>query len=117
VIKVVALIRRNPALTPEAFRDYWTNVHVPMIKEHLPSLVRYTGSFPINPTGTINTAITAAYDAIVELCFVDRAAMEKDMNGPGFQAADRDASSARLMDLANTQAMVMEEVEVALGSS
>lgn len=116
MIKIVALIRRNPALTPEAFREYWTNVHVPMIKERLPGLVRYTGSFPINPTGTVDAAIAAGYDAIVELGFADRAAMEKDMNGPGFQAADREASSAQLMDLANTQAMVVEEVEVALGS-
>lgn len=114
MIKLVALIRRNPALTPEAFREYWSNVHVPMIKERLPHLVRYTGSFSVDPSGVVEDGIEADFDAIVELCFADRESMERDMNGPGFQSADRNDSSAQLMDLANTRAMVVEEVEVDL---
>ena len=114
MLKIVTLIRRNPALTPEEFRDYWTNVHVPMIKLRLPNLVAYRGSFPQSGVGTVDPDIETHYDAIVELGFADRAAMETDMNGPGFQATDRQESSARLMDLANTRALVMEEVEVPL---
>ncbi len=114
MIKLVALIRRNPDLTPEAFRDYWSNVHVPMIKERLPSLVRYTGSFAVDPSGVVEEGIESDFDAIVELCFADRESMERDMNGPGFQASDRNDSSAQLMDLANTRALVLEEVKVDL---
>jgi uncharacterized protein (TIGR02118 family) len=114
MIKVVALIRRNPDLDPEAFRRFWNETHVPLIKQRLPRLIKYVGSFPTVSAGTVEPGVEAEYDAIVELGFADRAAMEADMNGPGFQAPDRVASSARLMDLANTRAMVMEEVVVPL---
>jgi len=51
VIKIIAYLRRNPALSSQEFRDYWTNVHVPLIKSKLPSLRHYAGCFPLAVPG------------------------------------------------------------------
>jgi len=114
MIKIVALIKRNPALSPEEFRDYWLNVHVPMIKSRLPGLIHYTGSFPVHAPGTVLPAFQADLDLIVELGFPDRETMEANMTGPEFLAADRVASSERLMDMERTQAVIVEEIRVDL---
>lgn len=108
MIKIIAYIRRNPALSPEEFRDYWTNVHVPLIKSRLPSLRRYAGCFPLQVPGrTLEEA-----DAIVELGFDDLETMEREMNAPEFLTPDRVASSARLMELSYVRSVVVEEVDV-----
>jgi hypothetical protein len=115
MIKVVAFLRRNPALSPEEFRDYWTNVHVPMIKSRLPHLVKYTGSFPAPGFDGDRSTPRADVDAIVELGFPDRATMEADMSSPLFLSADRQESSAHLMLMDELRSIVMEEVDVPVG--
>ena len=47
MLKIVSLIRRNPALDPEAFRRYWQDIRAPLVRSRLPSLIRYTGAFPV----------------------------------------------------------------------
>jgi uncharacterized protein (TIGR02118 family) len=110
MIKVVALIRRNPNLSPQEFRDYWQNVHVPLVKRCLPGLTKYTGSFPANVPGIVAPGMDADVDLIVELGFPDRETMNANMNGPQFLSEERARSSATLMDLHNTRAVVMEEI-------
>jgi len=114
LIKVVALLRRNPALTPQEFRAYWTDVHVPMIKKLLPHLTKYTGSFPTSDPGSVQHVERAEIDAIVELSFPDRATMEADMSSPAFLTEERQKSSAYLMDMDATRSVVMEEIVVPL---
>ena len=106
MIKIISYIRRNPALSPAEFRDYWLNIHVPLVKSRLPSLRHYAGCFPVDAPGTLTEA-----DAIVELGFDDLETMEREMNSPEFLAADRQASSARLMDLPFTRNVVVEVFE------
>jgi uncharacterized protein (TIGR02118 family) len=113
LIKSVALLRRNPALTPQQFRDYWTNVHAPLVKKLLPHLVRYTGSFPTGDRGS-QYVDQADIDAVVELWFPDRETMEADMSAPAFQTEERQKSSAYLMDMAATRSVVMEEIAIPL---
>ena len=114
LIKAVALLRRNPALTPQQFRDYWTNVHAPMVKKLLPHLIKYTGSFPSADPGSVRYVDRAEVDAVVELGFPDRETMEADMSAPAFQTEERQKSSAYLMDMAATRSVVMEEIVVPL---
>jgi uncharacterized protein (TIGR02118 family) len=113
MVKIVAFIRRNPKLSPQEFKDYWLNVHVPMVKDKLPGLIHYTGSFPLQVKSD-PSAILAPYDGLVELCFDSVENMEKAMQGPLFQRDDRKNSSATLMDLPRTESLVMEEYVVQL---
>jgi hypothetical protein len=32
MIKVISMLYRNPALSPQEFREYWEKVHVPMVR-------------------------------------------------------------------------------------
>jgi uncharacterized protein (TIGR02118 family) len=112
MIKVVALIRRHPDMEPEAFRAYWHDVHAPLVRERLPALIRYIGSFPVADAHGAVEVDAMQFDAIVELGFADRAAMEADMSSEAFMAQDRQDSSARFMDARNSRAMVVEEINV-----
>lgn len=110
MIKVISYIRRNPKLTHEEFREYWTNVHVPLVRSKLPSLRLYKGSFPV-PEATGGRILSDA-DAVVELGFDDLETMDREMGGPLFMEADRQASSAHLLDLDYVRSIVVEEIDV-----
>jgi uncharacterized protein (TIGR02118 family) len=114
MIKVVSMLWRNPALSPAEFRDYWENTHVPLVRSLLPGLVHYTGSFPISDGGPPRPGTAIECDAIVELGWPDTEMMARDMASPEFNTSEREASSARLMDLPRTRTMLVEEVRVAL---
>jgi hypothetical protein len=108
LIKVISYIRRNPKLTHAEFRDYWTNVHVPLVRSKLPSLRLYRGSFPVQAKGRV----LSDADAVVELGFDDLETMDREMNGPLFMEEERQASSAHLLDLDYVRSIVVEEIDV-----
>ena len=110
VIRAVGLVRRNPNLTPEEFRDYWINIHVPMIKDKLPGLVLYTGSFPL--AGKSMKSHLAPYDAIVELGFESVDALQQALNSASFMSEDRQISSANFLLSADT--LIVEKYIVEL---
>jgi uncharacterized protein (TIGR02118 family) len=108
IIRAVGFLRRNPKLSPEEFKDYWLNVHAPMVKGKVPGLIYYTGKFALPGKPTPETPV-APYDGIVELGFDSVESLQKALNGPSFNANDRQTSSTTLIDLANTEALIMEE--------
>ena len=112
-VKNVGFLRRNPDLSAEEFKDYWMNVHVPMVRQRLPGLVLYTGSFPL-PTKSMPDAPLAKYDCLVEMGFENIDAMHKALASPGFLSEDRQVSSAKLMDVARAESLVVEEYVVDL---
>lgn len=114
MLKIVSLLYRNPALSPQQFREYWEQVHVPLVRAALPGLIHYSGSFPVGEAGSNRPGKAIDCDAVVELGFPDRATMERDMASPGFNTPEREASSARLMDLGRTQTLLVEDVNVDL---
>ena len=114
MIKTVSLIQRNPELTPEEFRDYWENTHVPMVKAALPGLVHYCGCFPVEDDGPALPGEAYACDAILELGWPDVQTMNRDMSSPEFNTAEREASSARMMDLRRLKTILLEVVDVEL---
>jgi uncharacterized protein (TIGR02118 family) len=86
MIKRVTLMTRRPGMTREAFAEYWTKVHAPLLASH-PAVKRLT----INVTTEFvrfsvrnedlddplrSTIVTKTPDGIVELWFDDRASME-----------------------------------------
>ena len=114
MIKVVSLLYRNPSLTAAEFREYWETTHVPLIKSLLPSMTHYTGSFPIDAGGPDRPGSAIECDAIVELGFPDIVTMEREMGSERFNSAEREASSARLMQLDKTKTILVEEMVVPL---
>lgn len=113
MIKIVAFIRRNPKLTQEEFVNYWKTVHVPLVKQRLPGLIKYTGSFPIG-VKSAPEAIVPDFDGLVELGFDSVESMQKAMSSPSFLSEDRQISSAKLMNLSRTESLVVEEFVVPL---
>ena len=108
MIKIISYIRRNPKLSHQEFRDYWTNVHVPLVRSKLPSLRLYRGSFPVRAPGReLGDA-----DAVVELGFDDLETMDREMTAPLFMEAGRQASSEHLLDLSYVKSVVVEEIDV-----
>jgi uncharacterized protein (TIGR02118 family) len=86
MIKRVTLMTRKPGMTREAFADYWTRVHGPLLASH-PAVKRFTinvtqefvrfsvrNEDPADPLRS--TIVTQTPDGIVELWFEDRASME-----------------------------------------
>ena len=111
MIKTIAFLYRNPALTHAEFREYWTNTHVPLVRSLLPGLTLYRGCFPLSddPDNPL------ACDAVVELGWADKETMDREMSAPEFNTPRRIASSEHLMDLSKGKSLLVEEVEIDLG--
>lgn len=86
MIKRVTIMTRRPGMTREAFAEYWTNVHAPLLASH-PAVKRLV----INVTQEFvrfsvrnedledplrSAIVTRTPDGVVELWFEDRESME-----------------------------------------
>lgn len=111
MIKVISMLYRNPALNPAEFRAYWEEVHVPMVRAALPGLVHYTGGFPVEDNRPWRPGSALDCDGIIELGWPDEETMVRDMGSPEFNTPEREASSARLMDIDRIQTVVVEVVD------
>ena len=77
---------RRPGLTREAFADYWTNVHAPLLASHpavkrlvinvTEEFVRFSVRNPDAADPLRSTILTQTPDGFVELWFEDSASME-----------------------------------------
>jgi uncharacterized protein (TIGR02118 family) len=111
MIKVVAFLRRNRNVSREEFIHYWKTVHAPLVKEKLPRLKRYVGNFPIGIAAAPGFA-QPEYDALIETGFDTVEDMQWALSSASFLTEARLISSARAMDLARTEAMVVEEIVI-----
>lgn len=105
MLKFVVVLYRRPEMTTHKFRDYLEHVHGPLALK-LPGLKKYVQNYPSpdpkrNPPG---------WDAIVELYFENRDAMEAAWASP--EGAASDADLPKFTDLTRTQWSVVEEVIV-----
>lgn len=110
MIKHISIVHRPPGLSHEAFVAYWRDVHAPLVKTRLPGLRKYVGNLPVATPG----GAPLPFDAIVELHFDDRAALDAAMASPSWLAEDRQASSRRIIDYTRHVVVIAEEHEVAL---
>ncbi len=78
--KSIALLKRKPGLSREAFIDYYENRHVPLIRSLLPQICGYRRNF-ICPEGAYINAAAAErdFDVITEIWFADLAAYNAAM--------------------------------------
>ncbi|HKH99814.1 MAG TPA: EthD family reductase [Candidatus Sulfotelmatobacter sp.] len=105
MLKFMVVLYRRPDLTPEEFRRHLEQVHGPLAM-NLPGLRKYSQNYVCSDSKRKHPG----WDAIVELYFDDRAAMEAAWASP--QGAASDADLPAFADLTRTTWSVMEEVTV-----
>lgn len=71
MVKFVVVLTRKPGTAHAEFRRHFDEVHAPLARR-LPGLVRYVRNFPAEDP----LRRPPAWDAVVELYFTDRDAME-----------------------------------------
>ena len=105
MLKFMVVVYRRPDLTPEQFRQHFEQVHGPLAK-NLPGLKKYTQNYVCDDP----ERESPGWDAIVELYFDNRAAMEAAWASP--QGAASDADLPAFADMTRTTWSVVEEVTV-----
>ena len=103
MLKFMVVLYRRPDLTGEQFRRHLEQVHAPLAK-NLPGLKHYEQNHVVpDPKRK-----SPGWDAIVELYFDDRAAMEAAWASPQGAASDTDLPA--FADLTRTTWSVVEEI-------
>ena len=108
--KVIALVRRKPGVDPEAFADYWKNVHAPLVRSTLPGLRKYV----LNIVESGRGIEPPAYDGMVELHFDDRESADRALSSPEWMGDTRRASTDAFLDLDTIVSIRAEEYIVPL---
>jgi hypothetical protein len=72
--KILLFMKRRPGMSPEAFRDYYENHHVPLCLGSTRRMARYLRRY-LEPQPNAETGLNAElpYDVITELWFEDEA--------------------------------------------
>ncbi|SRR5579871_194037 len=103
MVKFMVVLFRRPDLTADQFRRHLEDVHAPLA-DVLPGLKMYRQNYAV---GSLNRK-HPGWDAIVELYFESREAMEAAWESP--QGAASDADLPLFADLSRTTWSVVEEV-------
>lgn len=104
MIKFMVFIVRRPDMTDDEFEDYFREVHAPLV-EALPGLVGYTQNVVrVDRQASDGFAVC---DAIAELWFDDREALERAWATPEGQAISAD--NANFIDLELSAWTVVDE--------
>ena len=87
MIKRIGILTKKPDLSTADFRDYWRNVHAPLIAA-MPGVIAYRLNF-VNDYGPhVGAELTQDdVDGIVEIWFKDRAGLDAAYATPEGQAA------------------------------
>lgn len=105
MLKFMVVVYRRTDLSPQQFRRHFEEVHG-LLARKLPGLKKYVQNFVTHDAGREHPG----WDAIVELYFQDREAMDKAWESP--QGAASDADLPAFADLTRTKWSVVEEVTV-----
>lgn len=103
MLKFMVVLFRRPEFSPEQFRRHLEDVHGPLARK-LPGLRKYVQNYPCaDPKRR-----PPEWDAIVELYFDSRDAMENAWASP--QGAVSDADLPQFADLTRTTWSTVEEI-------
>ncbi len=105
MVKFMVVRYRRPDLTPTQFFQHLEQVHAPLAK-NLPGLKRYRQNH-VSPD--LNRR-HPGWDAIIELYFADREAMEAAWSSP--QGAASDADLTLFADVTRTTWSVVDEINL-----
>ena len=119
MIKFVMCLTRHPALTREAFRDYWMNRHGPFFMENADAMgaKRYVQSHtldtPLNEGLRASRGMQPEYDGVAEVWFESEEALMAGMSSPEGQklAAALLEDEVSFIDHSKSSAFIVEERE------
>jgi uncharacterized protein (TIGR02118 family) len=109
MLKFIVVCHRRPGWTREQFRHYFKTVHEPLALG-IPGLRRYVQNF-----AEPDERRDPQWDAVIELSFDDRAAMEAAWRSEAGVRAGAD--NANCMDLTRSSWSVVEELVVRAGAA
>ena len=107
VVKFVVVLSKRPDLPEEKFREFFRDVHRPLALK-IPGLLRHVVNFPAADSARKHPQ----WDAIVELYFEGREAMEAAWGSPEGVAATRDLEE--FADLSRSSWSIVEVEETRL---
>ena len=107
VVKFVVVLVRRPDFTEDRFREFFRKIHRPLALE-IPGLLRHVVNFPAADA----MRNTPRWDAVVELYFEGREAMEAAWRSPEGIAATQDLEE--FADLSRSSWSVVEVEETRL---
>ena len=74
--KLIALIRKQPQLSRQAFKEYYEAHHAPLVASLLPMISRYTRSYLPDEPEMPEREGRADFDVLTELWFKDETDLE-----------------------------------------
>lgn len=86
MVKVHIWVRRRDDMTPEAFREYWTNTHAPITRDGYQHLTSYAVDF----VARVPEGQQAPYDGVATLTWDDRDGFRADMGSDAAARATKD---------------------------
>ncbi len=121
--KLISLIKRQPHLTHEEFRDYYENVHVPLgVKHHGKYFADYRRNYVRHEFGSSGDTYAGSrenpaggswpgYDAILEIWFKDQMALDAMLRESKAQAADPNlvGSRGKFIDQQSMRRLIVDE--------
>lgn len=107
VVKFAIVLNKRPDFTDEKFREFFRTVHRPLALK-IPGLLRHVVNFPADDP----TRKRPKWDAVVELYFEGREAMEAAWRSPAGIAATEDLKE--FVDLSRSSWSIVEVEETRL---
>lgn len=88
MIKLLALVRRRPDLSPEEFARYWTTVHAPLAAAQGPRGYVIDVRTPTQPDGAVDHV-----DGVAEIWWDDHEHMARGLTSPAGRVAAADIAN------------------------
>jgi len=109
MIKVIAMMKRKPGITPDEFARYWYEEHAPLGFEVLPDDIKIRGYIQ-NYTNRKDGDLEPLYDGVVEFYLDDEAALERWFSWFMGEGAERMRDDEKnFMDSSSVEMLVCRE--------
>jgi hypothetical protein len=107
MFKVFAYLTKRDDITPEAFKDYYENHHVPLVLSLAPLPKVYKRNYLVRGDSANLESPTIEFDVVTEQVWDDRSGFENWIAALGVPAIAED--EARFLDRSQTKAYVIDE--------
>jgi uncharacterized protein (TIGR02118 family) len=107
MFKVFAYLTKRDDITPEAFKDYYENHHVPLVLSLAPLPKVYKRNYLVRGDSANLESPTIEFDVVTEQVWDDRSGFENWIATLGVPAIAED--EARFLDRSQTKAYVIDE--------